>query len=186
MCKYRFLEYCLVGKHVVWLALVAVTWPLLKDALHLPPLTSLIKGCRVNTYICSTVVSSGFTAGYILNHLCGWKGCLNIRSILGPFSNRRALSIPYIFSTSDHCHQSKNCLISLLVTYLLICFHRSYTGHVVGNGLQAQRHNPEIKVRSADPILVNIKEKLERFNQVGPKTPIRTSILPHLTQNIGF
>lgn len=101
MCKYRFLEYCLVGKHVVWLALVAVTWPLLKDALHLPPLTSLIKGCRVNTYICSTVVSSGFTAGYILNHLCGWKGCLNIRSILGPFSNRRALSIPYIFSTSE-------------------------------------------------------------------------------------
>ncbi|XP_016295852.1 glypican-5-like [Sinocyclocheilus anshuiensis] len=41
----------------------------------------------------------------------------------------------------------------------------SYTGHVVGNGLQAQRHNPEIKVRSAHPILVNVKEKLERFNQ---------------------
>ncbi|KAK7126719.1 hypothetical protein R3I94_018037 [Phoxinus phoxinus] len=41
----------------------------------------------------------------------------------------------------------------------------SYTGHVVGNGLQAQRQNPEIKVRSVDPNLVNVKEKLEHFNQ---------------------
>ncbi|XP_052445485.1 glypican-5b isoform X2 [Carassius gibelio] len=41
----------------------------------------------------------------------------------------------------------------------------SYTGHVVGNGLKAQKHNPEIKIRSVDPILVNVKEKLEHFNQ---------------------
>ncbi|XP_066503962.1 glypican-5b [Hoplias malabaricus] len=41
----------------------------------------------------------------------------------------------------------------------------SYTGRVVGNGLQAQRHNPEIKVRGVDPVLVEAKEKLERFNQ---------------------
>lgn len=41
----------------------------------------------------------------------------------------------------------------------------SYTGRVVGNGLQAQRHNPEIKVKIAHPLLVNIKERLERFNQ---------------------
>ncbi|XP_072516650.1 glypican-5b [Salminus brasiliensis] len=41
----------------------------------------------------------------------------------------------------------------------------SYTGRVVGNGLQAQRHNPEIKVRGVDPILVEAKERLERFNQ---------------------
>ncbi|XP_056613903.1 glypican-5b isoform X2 [Triplophysa dalaica] len=41
----------------------------------------------------------------------------------------------------------------------------SYTGRVVGNGLQAQRHNPEIRVKIAHPLLVNIKERLERFNQ---------------------
>ncbi|XP_073718088.1 glypican-5b isoform X1 [Misgurnus anguillicaudatus] len=41
----------------------------------------------------------------------------------------------------------------------------SYTGRVVGNGLQAQRHNPEIKVKIAHPRLVSIKERLERFNQ---------------------
>ncbi|TRZ01198.1 hypothetical protein DNTS_035513 [Danionella cerebrum] len=39
----------------------------------------------------------------------------------------------------------------------------NYTGRVVGNGLQAQKHNPEIKVRSVDPILVTAKEKLESF-----------------------
>jgi len=54
------------------------------------------------------------------------------------------------------------------VTYLLLCFCHSYTGHVVGNGLQAQKQNPEIKVRSVDPNLVNVKEKLEHFNKVGP------------------
>ncbi|XP_051549055.1 glypican-5-like [Myxocyprinus asiaticus] len=41
----------------------------------------------------------------------------------------------------------------------------SYTGHVVGNGLQAQRHNPEIKVKIADPVLVVVKKRLEHFNQ---------------------
>ncbi|KAL4631050.1 glypican-5-like [Arapaima gigas] len=41
----------------------------------------------------------------------------------------------------------------------------SYSGRVVGNGLQAQKQNPEIKVRSTDPILVEVKEKLEHFNQ---------------------
>ncbi|XP_053490494.1 glypican-5b isoform X1 [Ictalurus furcatus] len=41
----------------------------------------------------------------------------------------------------------------------------SYTGSVVGNGLQAQKHNPEIKVRGVDPVLTEAKETLERFNQ---------------------
>lgn len=42
----------------------------------------------------------------------------------------------------------------------------SYTGTVVGNGLQAQRQNPEIKVKGVDPVLIEAKETLERFNQV--------------------
>ncbi|XP_028284142.1 glypican-5 isoform X2 [Parambassis ranga] len=41
----------------------------------------------------------------------------------------------------------------------------SYTGRVVGNGLHAQRQNPEVKVRSLDPSLAEVKERLEHFNQ---------------------
>ncbi|KAM6948318.1 glypican-5 [Aplochiton taeniatus] len=41
----------------------------------------------------------------------------------------------------------------------------SYTGKVVGNGLLAQRQNPEVKVRSANPVLAEVKERLERFHQ---------------------
>ncbi|XP_008282639.1 glypican-5-like isoform X2 [Stegastes partitus] len=41
----------------------------------------------------------------------------------------------------------------------------SYTGRVVGNGLHAQRQNPEVKVRSVDPAVVEVKERLENFNQ---------------------
>ncbi|XP_033838524.1 glypican-5-like isoform X2 [Periophthalmus magnuspinnatus] len=41
----------------------------------------------------------------------------------------------------------------------------SYTSRVVGNGLPAQRQNPEVKVRSADPVLVEVKDRLDRFCQ---------------------
>ncbi|KAF7658966.1 hypothetical protein LDENG_00005220 [Lucifuga dentata] len=41
----------------------------------------------------------------------------------------------------------------------------SYTGRVVGNGLHAQRQNPEVKVRSPNPTLAEVKERLEHFNQ---------------------
>ncbi|KAK2822363.1 hypothetical protein Q5P01_022428 [Channa striata] len=41
----------------------------------------------------------------------------------------------------------------------------SYSGRVVGNGLYAQRQNPEVKVRSPDPTLTEVKERLERFSQ---------------------
>ncbi|XP_056304242.1 glypican-5b isoform X2 [Danio aesculapii] len=50
----------------------------------------------------------------------------------------------------------------------------SYTGYVVGNGLQAQKHNPEIKVKTANPILVSVKEKLEHFNQMWAETGLGT------------
>lgn len=42
---------------------------------------------------------------------------------------------------------------------------KSYTSRVVGNGLQAQKQNPEVKVRSANPVLAEVKERLERFTQ---------------------
>lgn len=42
----------------------------------------------------------------------------------------------------------------------------SYTGRVVGNGLRAQRQNQEVKVRIPNPTLAEVKETLERFNQV--------------------
>lgn len=41
----------------------------------------------------------------------------------------------------------------------------SYTGRVVGNGLHAQRQNPEVKVRIIDPTMAEVKERLEHFNQ---------------------
>eukprot|EP00063_Salmo_salar_P071456 XP_014046291.1 PREDICTED: glypican-5-like isoform X3 [Salmo salar] len=41
----------------------------------------------------------------------------------------------------------------------------SYKGKVVGNGLQAQKQNPEVKVRSPNPELAEVKDRLERFNQ---------------------
>ncbi|XP_077413635.1 glypican-5 isoform X1 [Vanacampus margaritifer] len=41
----------------------------------------------------------------------------------------------------------------------------SYTGRVVGNGLHAQRQNPEVKVRTPNPSLAEVKERLETFNQ---------------------
>ncbi|MBN3273565.1 GPC5 protein, partial [Polyodon spathula] len=45
--------------------------------------------------------------------------------------------------------------------------NKSYTNRVVGNGLQAQKLNPEVKVRDLDPVLTQVKERLQRFNQVG-------------------
>ncbi|XP_057713260.1 glypican-5-like isoform X3 [Corythoichthys intestinalis] len=41
----------------------------------------------------------------------------------------------------------------------------SYAGRVVGNGLHAQRQNPEVKVRTPNPSLAEVKERLENFNQ---------------------
>lgn len=41
----------------------------------------------------------------------------------------------------------------------------SYGGRVVGNGLHAQRQNPEVKVRVPNPVLAEVKEDLERFIQ---------------------
>ncbi|XP_076602135.1 glypican-5 isoform X1 [Chaetodon auriga] len=41
----------------------------------------------------------------------------------------------------------------------------SYSGRVVGNGLHAQKQNPEVKVRTPNPTLAEVKERLERFNQ---------------------
>ncbi|CAL8345320.1 unnamed protein product [Merluccius merluccius] len=55
-----------------------------------------------------------------------------------------------------------------------------YTSKVVGNGLNAQRHNPEVKVRSPDPYLEEVKKRLEQFNQEThesfPETDQNTSL----------
>lgn len=45
-------------------------------------------------------------------------------------------------------------------------FYR-YKGHVVGNGVPAQRHNPEVRVTDPDTTLAAVKERLEHFNHVG-------------------
>lgn len=67
--------------------------------------------------------------------------------------------------------------ILFLIIWLLLSFSHSYTARVVGNGLHAQRQNPEVKVRSPNPTLAEVKERLERFNQVGwPLLSMRTSL----------
>uniref|UniRef100_A0A8C3DV43 Uncharacterized protein n=1 Tax=Corvus moneduloides TaxID=1196302 RepID=A0A8C3DV43_CORMO len=43
---------------------------------------------------------------------------------------------------------------------------RSYTSRVVSNGLKAQINNPELKVRGLDPLINNLIEKLQHFNQL--------------------
>lgn len=46
----------------------------------------------------------------------------------------------------------------------------SYESRVVGTGLNAQRQNPEFKVRSMAPRLEEVKKRLDLFNQVrGPQ-----------------
>lgn len=53
----------------------------------------------------------------------------------------------------------------------------SYSGKVVGNGLYAQRQNPEVKVRAPNPVLAEVKENLEHFIQVGwPQENICTRV----------
>ncbi|XP_053507925.1 glypican-5 isoform X2 [Ictalurus furcatus] len=41
----------------------------------------------------------------------------------------------------------------------------SYKGRVVGNGVLAQRQNPEVRVIGPDAMLAAVKERLEHFNQ---------------------
>ncbi|XP_047225044.1 glypican-5 isoform X3 [Girardinichthys multiradiatus] len=41
----------------------------------------------------------------------------------------------------------------------------SYISRIVGNGLDAQRQNPEVKVRSLDPTMAELKKRLELFNR---------------------
>lgn len=71
---------------------------------------------------------------------------------------------------------SRNTLVSLKQSLVDLCvcifnqisvwLFSSYTGRVVGNGLRAQRQNQEVKVRIPNPTLAEVKEALERFNQV--------------------
>uniref|UniRef100_A0A669QVB0 Glypican 5 n=1 Tax=Phasianus colchicus TaxID=9054 RepID=A0A669QVB0_PHACC len=42
----------------------------------------------------------------------------------------------------------------------------SYTSRVVSSGLKAQINNPELKVRGLDPLISNLIDKLQNFNQL--------------------
>ncbi|XP_053930191.1 glypican-5 isoform X7 [Cuculus canorus] len=46
----------------------------------------------------------------------------------------------------------------------------SYTSRVVSNGLKAQINNPELKVRGLDPLISNLIDKLQHFNQIYSRT----------------
>lgn len=86
--------------------------------------------------------------------------------------------IPPTLLWGDLCwpDSSRNTLVSLKQSLVDLCVRifnqisvwlfSSYTGRVVGNGLRAQRQNQEVKVRIPNPTLAEVKEALERFNQV--------------------
>ncbi len=65
--------------------------------------------------------------------------------------------------THTHTHrtgtESTSCFSRLLFFY-------SYAGRVVGSTSKAQRENPEMTVRSTDPVLKGAKLKLEQLTQV--------------------
>ncbi|XP_015726434.1 glypican-5-like isoform X4 [Coturnix japonica] len=42
----------------------------------------------------------------------------------------------------------------------------SYTSRIVSSGLKAQSNNPELKVRGLDPLISNLIDKLQNFNQL--------------------
>ncbi|XP_057189358.1 glypican-5 isoform X2 [Triplophysa rosa] len=42
---------------------------------------------------------------------------------------------------------------------------QSYNARVVGGGVRAQRQNPELRVRGVDPLILDVKARLELFNQ---------------------
>lgn len=54
---------------------------------------------------------------------------------------------------------------SLMLSFFFLLFF-SYTSRVVSNGLKAQTNNPELKVRGLDPLISNLIDKLQHFNQV--------------------
>lgn len=42
---------------------------------------------------------------------------------------------------------------------------QSYNVRIVGGGVRAQRQNPEVRVRGVDPVILDVKARLELFNQ---------------------
>ncbi len=61
-------------------------------------------------------------------------------------------------------------MVQITAGVLMFCLSPSlslsYTARVVGNGVRAQRQNPEVRVRGADAVLMDVKNKLELFNKV--------------------
>lgn len=49
----------------------------------------------------------------------------------------------------------------------------------MGNGVLAQRQNPEVRVIGPDAMLAAVKERLEHFNQVGFASSTEISKFPY-------
>lgn len=87
-----------------------------------------------------------------------FKTINNYYKFLLTFTEYLLLYVPFnVIFDSDGCGSSHWC-------FLLLFF--SYTSRVVSSGLKAQINNPELKVRGLDPLISNLIDKLQHFNQV--------------------
>lgn len=87
-----------------------------------------------------------------------FKTINNYYKLLLPFAEYLLLYVPFnVIFDSDGCGSSHWC-------FFLLFF--SYTSRVVSSGLKAQINNPELKVRGLDPLISNLIDKLQHFNQV--------------------
>lgn len=106
-----------------------------------------------------------------------------------PLEMRASLTMQLSFmphpNSEPDIKESRSPHVPLGDWLFFFAFDSSYSGKTVGNGLHAQRQNPEVKVRGVDPTLAEVKERLERFNQVRWHQGIKEHIRLLGTKNFG-
>uniref|UniRef100_A0A4W5MB80 Glypican 5b n=1 Tax=Hucho hucho TaxID=62062 RepID=A0A4W5MB80_9TELE len=123
-----------------------------------PSVTSIRSTLEVTTSVSTSPTSMAMTsspAEVILDHLSHTR-----REFTGYIQRYRSFfsALPEMLCESEMVVDDFTCWNGEDVV-------ESYVGRVVGNGLQAQKNNPEIKVRSIDPILVGARDRLEHFKR---------------------
>uniref|UniRef100_A0A3Q2YEC0 Glypican 5c n=1 Tax=Hippocampus comes TaxID=109280 RepID=A0A3Q2YEC0_HIPCM len=148
------LTHAMVGHHSLELALLGVRGhvneALLHAQLHGPLITA-----TVSTRATDTLIDGSWHRSIALAHIL-----YLLRDFLMYLQRYKSFysALPEMLCEGENVVDDATCWSGDEVV-------ESYTGRVVGNGLHAQRQNPEVKVRSANPSLADVKERLETFNQ---------------------
>lgn len=85
----------------------------------------------------------------------------NIKELFWETLFFKSVDVIWIYIFRNHIRLSPSYSISLSLFL-------SYNARIVGGGVRAQRQNPELRVRGVDPLILEVKARLELFNQVGP------------------